>query len=187
MAEPIKLAVNVRSLIPGEIGGLEVAFRTALSGLMRHGERLDVTLLTNQGGDQAGTEGHFVATTIGTAFSGKGLAPVLADVSPLNTPNPGDVGDGDLDLILVWYQDKAAGSGATEEDFATFLASHRDVHDVDEVPGLPAVAEDRGGLARETADAVRGEFELVDMGARTLKGMLSETDIIRLAEPAAPH
>ena len=66
MAEPIKLAVNVRSLIPGEIGGLEVAFRTALSGLMRHGERLDVTLLTSPANhrDVGEWAGHFRRTRV---------------------------------------------------------------------------------------------------------------------------
>jgi hypothetical protein len=83
---------------------------------------LEITLLINQGGDQLGTEGHFAATTIGTAYSGKGLAPVLTDISPMDEGPPEVLGDGNLDLILVWFQDEAAGTPTTESAFKTFLA-----------------------------------------------------------------
>jgi hypothetical protein len=83
---------------------------------------LEITLLINQGGDQLGTEGHFSVTPIGTAYSGKGLAPVLTDISPMDEGPPEVLGDGNLDLILVWFQDEAAGVPSSLSTFKTFLA-----------------------------------------------------------------
>ncbi len=69
----------------------------------------ELTILLSDG------NGGFDANLLGTAYSGKGVAPVLDDFAP-------SVLDGHIDCVLVWYQDLLAGQGAGEEQFQTFIA-----------------------------------------------------------------
>ena len=74
---------------------------------------LTLTLLLGTAG------GGFTTSIIPTAYAGKGVAPLLADIAPVP-------GDGFADCILVWTQDALAGevgapAGATQP--ITFLAA----------------------------------------------------------------
>ena len=72
----------------------------------------EIQLLTNQGGDQAGTEGTFVASTLGQTPNAADMA--LGDVD----------GDGDLDALLVQngtntlLTNQGGAQGGTEGTFA---------------------------------------------------------------------
>ncbi len=69
---------------------------------------IEVTVLVN---DQAG---GFNVSTLGTAYAGKGTSPILIDLAPVG-------GDGDLDLVLCWYEDLIAGTQSGDQ-FETYLA-----------------------------------------------------------------
>ncbi len=62
-----------------------------------------------------GAAGTFTVTEVATAYSGKGVSPILQDVAP-------DPPDGNLDVILVWYEDGAAELEGLN-DFGTFVAA----------------------------------------------------------------
>jgi hypothetical protein len=102
---------------------------------------LKLTVLTNQGGVQGGSEGSFVVSSVGTVYGGKGLAPVLADITPYDAGPPETLGDGDLDVILVWYQDLNAGTGSTETAYVTYLAALKG----DGQGGFAPVSTNQGG------------------------------------------
>ncbi len=72
---------------------------------------LVLTLLRN---DDAG---GFDVTSLGTAWVGKGVTPLLTDFVPAPP-------DGNVDCLLVWSQDTLAGQGGTgDEGFLTFVAA----------------------------------------------------------------
>jgi hypothetical protein len=70
---------------------------------------VELTVLRNDGA------GSFEVTLVGTAYAGKGVAPILADIFV----DP----DGDPDAILVWYEDAAAGLEGEPEALTTFVTA----------------------------------------------------------------
>jgi len=60
-------------------------------------------------------EGGFEVGEVGTPYSGKGVAPLLEDLAP-------DPLDGDVDVVLVWYEDVNAGQEGPVEELQTFVA-----------------------------------------------------------------
>jgi len=71
---------------------------------------LVLTLVHNDGG------GLFHATTLPTAYVGKGVTPLLEDLAPVPL-------DGNVDCILVWSQDTLAGQSEGEEGQLTFVGA----------------------------------------------------------------
>ena len=65
---------------------------------------------------QAGSPGTFVVSEVGTAYGGKGVSPVLQDVAPVPP-------DGNLDVILVWFEDGAAGQEGDATAYEIFVAA----------------------------------------------------------------
>jgi len=123
--------------------------------------------------------GGFVTSSIPTAYAGKGVAPLLADIAP--TP-----GDGKPDCILVWTQETLAGevdvpAGATAP--VTYLAAF--VGDglggfVDASPNQFLGAEEPGDAAlaeigTAPADGAGGPDLLIpDLAARSLNVWLGD-------------
>ena len=70
---------------------------------------VELTVLRSDGA------GGFLVNLVGTAYAGKGVAPILADVFPDVNGNP--------DAILVWYEDAAAGQTGDPEELTTFLTA----------------------------------------------------------------
>ena len=69
--------------------------------------------------------GSFAINQVGTAYAGKGVAPILGDI--FEDPNE------NVDAILVWYEDSDAGTGGGGgESFTTFVTAF--------------VADDEGGF-----------------------------------------
>jgi hypothetical protein len=70
---------------------------------------VELTVLRNDG------LGSFEVTLVGTAYAGKGVAPILADIFPDEDGNP--------DAILVWYEDAAAGLEGEPDALTTFVTA----------------------------------------------------------------
>ncbi len=70
---------------------------------------LVLTVLLNDGA------GSFTTKEVGTAYVGKGVAPLLQQLVPA-------VSDTHLDAVLIWYADEAAGQEKATGKLATYLA-----------------------------------------------------------------
>ncbi len=111
---------------------------------------LIVTSLVNDGA------GSFDVVTVGTAYSGKSITPILLDLAP----EPA----GNLDLILIWYQDLLAGTLGTDiQTFLGFLVGAGDGFFFDPAPNQFLTGEEPGnGDVRDVGSAdVDGSPDLI--------------------------
>lgn len=92
---------------------------------------LVVTTLLNDGA------GDFAVFETGTAYSGKGVTPILLDLAP----EPANA----LDLIIVWWQDLLAGTtGSDDQTFLAFLVGQGDGTFFDPAPNQFLTGEEPG-------------------------------------------
>ncbi len=127
--------------------------------------------------------GGFTVTPVGTAYVGKGVAPLLEHIAPVDLGgNP----DGNLDIVLVWYEDSDAGldGGGTGGEFETFivvLVGNGDGTFTDPAPnqfltGNQPADGDSGDVNGDAQDGGTGGLDLVipNLASNTVSVLLGD-------------